>query len=192
MIGLLIALGVPAWGHGLTGIAQIFSRSCQSGHVMDCNNLGYLYAHGQSVQRNSQRAKKLFLRACRGQYASGCLNMGLMYLHGNGISKNDPLARHYFQQTCKLKDSEGCYFLGKMDLRRKTPKALQKAKKLFEKGCFHRFAPSCYELARMDENHSYGSQKKLVVAREFYGKSCQMGWQKGCIAYHRLSKRMPK
>ena len=59
--------------------AELFKKACDGGEVLDCFNLGIMYATGNGVEKNEQKAVELYKKACDGGDMDGCRNLGVMY-----------------------------------------------------------------------------------------------------------------
>ena len=65
-----------------------------------CTNLGIMYANGDGVEKNEQKAVELYKKACDGGEMAGCTNLGFMYANGNGVEKNEQKAAELFKKAC--------------------------------------------------------------------------------------------
>ena len=88
---LLVAtvLGQLAGGQ-LAGqeVERAYQQACDSGDMMGCTNLGYLYATGEGVTQDVARAASLFREACDGENMLGCGDLGMMYAAGEGVTED--------------------------------------------------------------------------------------------------------
>ncbi|MDD7600772.1 MAG: tetratricopeptide repeat protein, partial [Campylobacter sp.] len=55
------------------------------GEMHGCGNLGTMYAKGEGVEEDLDKAVQLFKKACDGGNMHGCFNLGLMYAFGSGV-----------------------------------------------------------------------------------------------------------
>jgi hypothetical protein len=66
---------------------KLFSKACDMGSAVGCNNLGVMYYEGQGVRQDSFKAVELFTKACDMKSGLGCDILGSMYYHGEGFNK---------------------------------------------------------------------------------------------------------
>jgi TPR repeat protein len=50
----------------------LFARACENGETVACVSLGYMYANGEGVARDEERARQLFQVACGRADPIGC------------------------------------------------------------------------------------------------------------------------
>ena len=71
-------------------------------------NLGVLYADGQGVKQNYQKAAQLYQKACDSGEAGGCAILGVSYQKGQGVKQNFSTAKQYYGKACDLGFQLGC------------------------------------------------------------------------------------
>ena len=47
-------------------------KSCDSGHMRACWNIGLLYSNGSGVKRDKNKSLRFYKIACDGGYKKGC------------------------------------------------------------------------------------------------------------------------
>ncbi len=47
-----------------------------------------MYANGNGVEKNEQKAAELYKKACDGGDLDGCRNLVVMHTNGNGVEKD--------------------------------------------------------------------------------------------------------
>jgi TPR repeat protein len=58
-----------------TKAVELFTKACDGGHTVGCNNLGVSYHEGKGVVQNDTKAIELFTKACNGGDELGCNNL---------------------------------------------------------------------------------------------------------------------
>src|SRR5688572_16500630 len=61
----------------------LYSKACDGGDASACATLGVMYAEGQGVAEDEERAAALYQKACDRGAAGGC--SGLAYMYENGL-----------------------------------------------------------------------------------------------------------
>ena len=64
----------------------------------------------------------------------------------------------------------------------------QKAVELFKKDCDSGNAKGCYNLG-VSYNNGRGVKQDFSIAKQYYGKACDLGLQLGCDDYRRLNEK---
>ena len=64
----------------------------------------------------------------------------------------------------------------------------QKAVQLLQKACDSREAVGCFGLGLLYQN-GQGVRQNFSTAKQYYGKACDLGIQKGCDLYRKLNER---
>lgn len=70
--------------------------------------LGYMYAYGEGVRQDFNKAREHYKVACDLKYGGGCNNLGRLYGTGSGVKLNYPLAKQYYGKACDLGLQLGC------------------------------------------------------------------------------------
>ena len=76
--------------------------------MLGCNNLGFMYAHGNGVKINEQKAAELYKKSCDGGNMHGCYNLGLIYASGKVVEKDLDKAAELFKKACDFGLEEAC------------------------------------------------------------------------------------
>ena len=91
-------------------------KSCEKfNYGKGCFGLGYLYEHGDGVQKDMNKALSYYKKAapseeklCSSNDGQACYELGYMYEHGYGVPKDPNKAKELYQKACKLKYEKGC------------------------------------------------------------------------------------
>ncbi|MDA3045958.1 sel1 repeat family protein [Campylobacter sp. VBCF_06 NA8] len=174
-IAFLILIYNALFGNDL----EIAQQMCRRG---DCSVLGYIYQE----QGDFLKANQYFEMACKANIGNGCGNLGVQYEYGFGIRQNISLAVKFYDKACNL-DSKQCGYLGNMYLLGKGVRQdFCRANSLNLKACNARNAFACWQfgtsiIERRCQNYN------IYQAKEYFGKACDLGFQKGCDDYRYLN-----
>lgn len=100
-----LALGV-AYEHAalnpdLEQASYWLQRAANHGDPRAQCELGYLYARGQGMPRDTELAYRWFLRAAAAGFAPAQYNLATIYLHGDGVKRDDAEAIHWLEEAAK-------------------------------------------------------------------------------------------
>lgn len=133
--------------------ARLFEKVCNTDGTgpegttpkkLSCHNLGALYASGDGVPQNLERAAALFTIACDLGYLSSCHNLGVAYMTGEGRAQDLTKAALLFENACTAGMAQSCTNLGTFYLEgRGVKRDPRKAGELFKKACSGGSAKGC-------------------------------------------------
>lgn len=86
-------------------------KACSGGSVEGCTSLGLLYADGQGVKKDLNKALALWQKACNGNAAvnaRGCHMLAISYDLGDGVAKDPVRARMLYGKACRLGAKIAC------------------------------------------------------------------------------------
>ncbi len=91
-------------------------KSCEKfNYGKGCFGLGYLYEHGDGVQKDMNKALSYYKKAVSGEEklcdsgdGQACYELGYMYEHGYGVPKDPNKAKELYKKACKLGYKKGC------------------------------------------------------------------------------------
>jgi len=67
-----------------------------------------MYAKGEGVEKNDNKAVELYKKACVGGEAMGYFYLGGMHANGYGVKKNKTRAKEYYKRACDGQIEKGC------------------------------------------------------------------------------------
>lgn len=89
--------------------AAAWRKACEERNEgVACGNLGALYATGQGLEKNNERAFFYYEKACQFGQALRCLRAGTFALNGQGTKAAPERAVALLARGCKLLDPEAC------------------------------------------------------------------------------------
>jgi TPR repeat protein len=114
----------------------LYTRACDEGSAMGCNNLGLAYVDGGLGQaRDVAKGARLLQRSCDLNPGSmGCTNLGFLLHQGEVLPKDELRALGLLTRACDAESWQGCYWLGEVyagSERNDPARALQ----VWERGC---------------------------------------------------------
>ena len=81
--------GILQQGRGnLTKAMELYTKTCDGGLSLGCQNLGMMYKNGQGTKQDNTKAADLFTKGCEGGNARSCHNLGSMYEAGQGVKQD--------------------------------------------------------------------------------------------------------
>lgn len=115
--------------------------------------------------------------------------LAYMYKEGlNGFFKDVLQAKKLYEQAAEQEDEEAQYSLATFYLLgQEVEQDYLKALHLFERSSPKNHVDSQYELGKMYEKR-LGVRQDRAKAKEWYGKVCDGGFQKGCEEYRRINE----
>jgi len=122
---LPLLLGAPAFagvyegwtaarrGDFATALAE-FRRLADEGNFVAQYNLGVMYANGQGVPRDLEKAATWFQMSARGGDARAQFNLGNMYAHGEGVPRDLSRAAEWYAKAAEQNLPDAQYSLGRL------------------------------------------------------------------------------
>lgn len=163
---------------------ELYQMSCDGDYYAACGNLGILYYNGNGVKQDYDIARKLWEKACDGKQMNGCNNLGVLYEKGLGCKQDIIMANKLYKKACDNNFYSACGNLGALYYNNKD---YSTAKHLWEKACSQgKDVTSCYSLGYLYKE-GLGVRQNKTKAKEYYGKVCDLGEQKGCDNYKLLN-----
>ncbi len=163
---------------------ELMAKACNGGYIKACNLVGQFYKDDSlQTKKNEQKALKFFHKACEAGDAESCGEIGFIYEDNKSINKNLEKAYEFYERACTLGDYGRCVYLGTLYAEKNNFKAL----KFFKKGCEGKLAGSCMTTAYM-YHLGKGVRQNTLTAKEYYGKACDFGDEKGCQNYAELNQ----
>lgn len=154
--------------------------ACNGGNAKDCFTLGRMYAKGDGIRQDKQKAAQFFDQACGLGDNGGCFYLGRMYEQGDGIRQDKLKAAKLFDKVCSSESAPGCYALGWMYKKGDGIRQdKQKAAQLYDKACGLRFGNGCGTLGLMYETGD-GIRQDKQKAVQLYDKACDFGDSTSC------------
>lgn len=73
-----------------------------------CFHLADLYATGDGVAQDFERAADLYREACWSRYAEACYAWGVLYQNGTGVDRRPAQGAALIRRACDLGYTEAC------------------------------------------------------------------------------------
>ena len=160
---------------------QLFDKSCRTGDMVSCTNMGILLSNGHSPKQDYARAAILLKQGCDGGVQSGCSMLGYNYKLGLGVPVDYDKATELFEGACENNHARSCTNLGfnySDEIIRPADEKI--AAGHFAKGCDLGDGLGCSSLGYQYE-FGLGVPKHIERAQELYRDACNLNDGQGCI-----------
>lgn len=166
---------------------ELYKKSCDNMDFAGCYWSGLLYYTGEGVEKDYNTANNFFEKACNGGYVKSCHVLASNYYRGEGVNKDIKMAISLFEKACNSDNMVSCNMLGISyhngeGVKQSYKKAFDLWKKVCENSNGAVASIACYNLATL-YNNGTGVRINENLAREYFGKACDLGEEKGCEAY---------
>ncbi len=152
--------------------------SCRAGDAAACSVLGVTYELGLGRELDTSMARGLYLKACTANNQRGCVNAANMEIAEKRSAGAVAHAREMLFTACEAGEPSGCAAMGAQLVKGDgVPRDLEKAGRMFEKGCNGGSAVACFALAELKRPSDPKPQAALM---ELYVKACVAGHQPAC------------
>tara|TARA_B100000683_G_scaffold233199_1_gene235629 strand:- start:2884 stop:4038 length:1155 start_codon:yes stop_codon:yes gene_type:complete len=193
----------------------LYYRACENKSKAGCLLAGKLALDQSRSSYSPGKAIASFAQGCQLKEARACYEAGVFWLMGEEAREDFQKASTYFGLSCRGEFGPACTHLGVMAQYGIGLKAsVKSATLLFEKGCSHLDATSCYMAARLlrrdnppkalaySQQSCLGDDKRGCVirgdlarkdnmlpdAQYYYGRACQLESGVGCYRLGLISK----
>jgi TPR repeat protein len=123
---------------------SVLQQPCTQGDATSCFMLGSLYALGQGVNRNPERAATLYQQSCTAGFTRGCGLLGEAYISGQGVPRDMVKARQILEGACDAGYAFGCFNVGIMHREGiETVPNVALAQSRFRQGCTLGYPDAC-------------------------------------------------
>jgi hypothetical protein len=89
-------------------------KAAQQGNVIAQNTLGYIYLHGQGVEKDYKEAVKWFEKSANQAYPAAQFNLAIMYKLGQGVEVSHPESIKWMQLAANQNYAQAQSHLGNM------------------------------------------------------------------------------
>ena len=166
---------------GCSQVSRLHAR-CTSGQVGACMQLGDMYATGNQVPRDVNRAAEMYQHACDLGAAETCNTLGEIYERSHEMEGGQLRAEEMFRLACSGNSAAGCLNVGLALAARDDKKA---AAALFERSCTAGWTAGCHHLAAALE-HGEGVLLDVNRAIAIYEDACAERFVDSCLALGHL------
>ena len=169
---------------------KMWQRSCDDRDTRSCYRLGGLYKFGINTTQSYQKASEVYKKTCDGGDMTGCYELAGLYFEGYGVRQDYQKAASLHQKACDGGRAASCLILGDLYKEGNYQKAVslyQSGLNLLKNTCENGDADSCDYLGDLYKNGWHIKQDRSL-AKEFYGKACDLADQIGCDEYKQLNE----
>jgi TPR repeat protein len=184
IVGALGALAVTAHAAPPAcdpGDAEGCTSKCGRGDMDACAVLAAMYATGDGVEREADKAVELAKRSCDARSPRGCVALGLLSEIGVGVPKDEKRAFDVYQRACRDGYAYGCYRLASTYLAgHGVAVDPAKATELLRNACNADEQAACAQVAAATE------QSDPSAAARVWEKACEAGHARSCASLGKL------
>ncbi|MGI0440331.1 tetratricopeptide repeat protein [Helicobacter himalayensis] len=167
---------------------QLFAQSCDNGDVSSCYELGILYSNGENIKQDYHKSVSYYESACNAGYLPACNNLGVLFFQGLGVRQDYQRSLELYDMSCQRGNADACNNLGVMfengyGIEKKDP---VQAGLYYTDACIGKSPKGCYNLAVL-AMEGKGVKKDKSMGKEYFGLSCDFGYQLGCDKYKQLN-----
>lgn len=167
-----------------------YQKACEKDEFIACYNEANIYI--SAFQQNITKAIPLLKKSCeKGDIVDSCYVLGHLLSSQIG-HKNYSGAIRYYEKACLL-DTSKCnnlaviYSTGRGNI----PKNTQKALDLYKRSCELNDTIACNNIGIIYD-FAKGVEQDLNLAKNYYSKACNSGYQKACESLNDVVKKIEK
>ena len=161
--------------------ATLYTKACEGGDAIGCIDLGVLYEKG-IVPHDRHRAGPLYAQACDLNLMTACDNLGAILISTSGNAAFDGVDRSRAEalitKGCDAGSARSCEWLGTLYERYWGDNS--RALASYAKSCDAGNEFGCFVLGTRYYSGDTLFPKDLNKSKQFYNKSCSLGYQPGC------------
>jgi len=91
---------------------KVLTQVCDAGEEQACWQLGEMYAKGEGVTSDRQRAAALIQKSCDKGMVDACMELGTLYMRGFGVPQDPARGLEIYKRYCNGLQVNGCIALG--------------------------------------------------------------------------------
>ena len=168
---------------------MLYRRGCDNKYKKSCLYAGKIALDDSRSYYSPQQAIAAFARGCQLKSARSCYQAGSFWLEGIGIREDFFKASAYFGLACRGEFGPACTHLGVMAQHGIGLQPSQKAAiLLFEKGCQHLDAASCYLASRLLRGSR--DEETRFKALNYSEQACLGDDARGCVVRGDLAREL--
>lgn len=157
---------------------KYYQESCNLGQKESCTMYQMLSASKENFPD--------LIKKCENGDALSCTIVAGMYLDGNRISQDKEKAKEYYKKSCNLGKKMACK---QYEVLKDTDGDINHALLYsYRVKCNQGDFIGCYDVGSIYELGNKNIKKDLEKAKIYYKKSCDMGFDKGCMKLKILEK----
>ncbi|PSM51741.1 Sel1 domain-containing protein [Campylobacter blaseri] len=153
-----------------------------------CPNLAILYIDGRGVKQDYKKGIEILDETCKNSNIKSCDIITKIYKDGYlGIKPRPEEFKKILEQQCKKSNAIFCHKLADELLSKNDNNLYEKAILILKKACDLKLAKSCLDLGVLYANGKFVNQN-LEIAKDYFGKACDLRDPIGCESYKILNK----
>jgi uncharacterized protein len=169
---------------------KFYKKACDNGNTEGCGKLVTMYGKGDGVRQDLNKALYYMEGMCNDGHSKACHKLGSFYKSGKKVPHNNKQAIKFYKKACDNGFASGCiseaivYQEGGYGVKRDIKRAFRLLDKECNKG--NMFVCQYTGLIYFEGKEV---RQNLKVAKEFFGKACDTGWDEGCEYYRLLNEQ---
>ncbi|MDR2081555.1 MAG: sel1 repeat family protein [Campylobacteraceae bacterium] len=155
---------------------KYLQKACGGKHAQSCQYLG-------GITADSQKSVNYYELACDYGLLESCYTLARLYK--NEPAKNLPKSLFYYEKLCEQNYKNSCYSAAWIYSHDKTPTKIKDYKRglfMFKNLCDESDFAACYAAGWLYYMNKVESPQSLAQALDYFAKSCENGYKKGCDA----------
>ena len=162
------------WAHH-TRAAEYYEAAAEQGHDQAQFHLAFLYAEGDGVPRDADRALYWFQRAAEQGLPGAMCRMGEIFARGEGVAKDTEQAAKWFRKAAEKEYTLAQFWLAFLYYTGDgVPRNRKKAAQWFHKAAERGHEIACYDLGLMYLEGD-GLKQDRVQALEWFRRAAEQG-----------------
>ena len=162
------------WAHH-SRAAEYYEAAAEQGHDQAQFHLAFLYAEGDGVPRDADRALYWFQRAAEQGLPGAMCRMGEIFARGEGVSKDTEQAAKWFRKAAEKEYTLAQFWLAFLYYTGDgVPRNRKKAAQWFHKAAERGHEIACYDLGLMYLEGD-GLKQDRVQALEWFRRAAEQG-----------------
>ncbi len=161
-------------------------RACELGNAWACSNMGHSFFMGHGAEKDLVKAVRYSSEACRDLVPRACSNLGVM---NKGMEQSQAITAliktevdataSYLERLCLNDEREACGLSTRIRNPRR-PDDRRADLQQDEQACLRGDGKKCNAAGWAYEHGSFYVLPNAKLAAEFYRKSCDLDYAKGC------------
>ena len=179
---------------------ELYAKSCDTGEMDGCYELGILYQDGKGVEQNNTKANELWTKACTAGHAESCLSLGNSYRYGRGVDYDVDRANRLWTKACDEGSGDACFNYIELMETNYTIWDLEYFE-FYHKACYSGVPEACriagqyytyFPITKEQDERGSDMREKIrkreAEVKKLYVKACNDGSAKGCTKAFEIIK----
>lgn len=149
-----------------------------------CASLAKMYMDGRGTRQDTKKGLEILNDTCKKGVLENCTILAEIYQNGYSLVPKDiNKTKEILEYACKKDSSKSCVSLSEIYLNSSEKKGVE----FLKEACKLKDDESCLKIAIFYTNGEFVDQN-LSIAKEFFGKACDLKNSTGCQSYKLLNE----